>query len=70
MATLTLTFTGNNAGASARDFAQAAKKATAALPDNTAQNVTLTVDNAPATGSASIVVATPTPYILPVQIVG
>lgn len=70
MATLTLTFTGNNAGASARAFAKAVQRATAALPDNTAQSVTLTVDNAPATGSASIVVATPAPYVLPVQIIG
>ena len=60
MATLAVTITaGNNAGASLRALAKAIEKAASPLGDTNGSgaSVTLTIDNAPATGPASVVVA-------------
>jgi hypothetical protein len=60
MATLTLTFTaGSEAGASIRSIASTLEKAATSIPDrnSTGASVTLVIDNAPATGVASVLIA-------------
>lgn len=60
MATLALTFTaGSNAGASLRQLAKQIERAAMPLGDTnpTGASVTLTIDNGPSAGYASVVVA-------------
>lgn len=70
MATLVLTFPATNGGASARAFGNAVLKAVGNVPDNLATALTITIDNAPATGAASVVVTAPTDYVYAKQTVG
>lgn len=60
MATVVVTIAaGGEAGAFARRFGTAIQQAAAALPDRnpTGASVTITIDNAPATGTASVAIA-------------
>jgi hypothetical protein len=60
MATLAFTFTaGSEAGASIRALAATIEKAATSIPDrnSTGASVTLTLDNAPSTGVASVLIA-------------
>ncbi len=64
MATIAITQApGTEAGATLRALAKAIEQAASGVPDRLSSggNVVLTIDNAPATGTASVVVSGPYP---------